>query len=711
MTSRLGQGTAAGAGVPARLGLLNGGLIGLALALGALGPGALVAGGAVAPLWYAGLVSGLIALVVLAGLTGWVTAFLRKTALSLLLWMAAGVGITTVLGHLPYEGNTLMAWLLDRRFWGLPLFPFSPAALARQVMAGFFIFLALAILGLLYLHRLEGIADACTADQRLTARAWLLLLLPLPLLFGVGLIADNLAYQPVRRALGLTDQVIRTARTYDGDLFALSIERGVNYNAAAAVRHLLSPSYTLSIGEIELGAAGTVFVVAHFDNGAWVNCRIVADQVSFCWDASPAYLRGLPALLAGQTVADCPECTVAVDAAARTSLEAQQARFAEPPQVHRLAQQGSYVWMRAESLAGDQAVDCLLQGITPVRLVECRAVSPAMRDATWNEILRSNGFSRSAQPQATKVATTKGRIFRADVHAAIGSIAGENAAEHPERSEAQSKGRSEAQSKGRSGRPVKVASFRRFFRLHGQPAEASSPGRRAAIFRAVHPGRAPGLMAMPPQMATPEPPAGIVAPERGEAPMGMATPDRLSPPPTVYPPTQADMGAQVYWFRCMVCHGDRGQGLTEEWRNAWDPSHRNCWQSRCHASNHPPEGFQLPYYAPPVIGPGTLARFATLADLHAYLAAQMPWQAPGSLPPEEYWQLAAYLARANGAAVADADLNPQAAAKVKLVRALADGDQVAAAGPVQVTPWVIGIVLSAVSVLLAGRMYVRRRWQ
>jgi LPXTG-motif cell wall-anchored protein len=116
----------------------------------------------------------------------------------------------------------------------------------------------------------------------------------------------------------------------------------------------------------------------------------------------------------------------------------------------------------------------------------------------------------------------------------------------------------------------------------------------------------------------------------------------------------------------MVCHGDRGQGLTEEWRSAWDPSHRDCWQSRCHASNHPPEGFDFPYGAPPLIGSGTLARHATLADLYTYLAAQMPWQAPGSLPGEEYWQLAAYLARANGVLVSDSDLSPEAAARVLL---------------------------------------------
>ena len=43
------------------------------------------------------------------------------------------------------------------------------------------------------------------------------------------------------------------------------------------------------------------------------------------------------------------------------------------------------------------------------------------------------------------------------------------------------------------------------------------------------------------------------------------TPDRLAPPPTVASPAQADVGAQVYWLNCQPCHGDRGQGLTDEW--------------------------------------------------------------------------------------------------------------------------------------------------
>lgn len=40
----------------------------------------------------------------------------------------------------------------------------------------------------------------------------------------------------------------------------------------------MSAHYSLTIGEVELGAANTIFVVADFDNGAWINCRVVSDQ-------------------------------------------------------------------------------------------------------------------------------------------------------------------------------------------------------------------------------------------------------------------------------------------------------------------------------------------------------------------------------------------------------------------------------------------------
>ena len=110
-------------------------------------------------------------------------------------------------------------------------------------------------------------------------------------------------------------------------------------------------------------------------------------------------------------------------------------------------------------------------------------------------------------------------------------------------------------------------------------------------------------------------------------PVRMSTSSRLSPPPTVYPPAQADQGAQVYYLVCMACHGDRGQGLTTEWRNVLGAPDNNCWQSKCHAANHPFDGFVLPKVIPAVVGPDVLAGFQTAKSLHDFIQQKMPWQA------------------------------------------------------------------------------------
>ena len=355
-----------------RLGLRNGLLIGLALALGAWAPSAIALGLTRTYQLYPALFLGFLSLLLLGGLGGWLAAWWGSAFGGGLVWFLAGGLMIWLIGHLPYEGQTLAVWLADRRFWRLPVYPSSPAAQARLVMAGFFVVLLLAILGLVQGYRLESVGSEIDADGRLGGRAWFLLLLPLPLVFGAGLIADNLVNSPWRIAPKLVHEAIRTGRTYTGDLFELSLERGINYNAIAGVRDQMSAHYALAIGEAQLGAANTVVVVAHFDNDAWINCRVTAGQLFHCYDASPPYRRGLPALLtAGETPQDCRECTVKISDEQRDWFLAQSEKWVDPPSITRLAQWGSHVLMRAQSPTGDAAIECLFEGISPVRLVRC----------------------------------------------------------------------------------------------------------------------------------------------------------------------------------------------------------------------------------------------------------------------------------------------------------------------------------------------------
>ncbi len=142
--------------------------------------------------------------------------------------------------------------------------------------------------------------------------------------------------------------------------------------------------------------------------------------------------------------------------------------------------------------------------------------------------------------------------------------------------------------------------------------------------------------------------------------------DRLAPPPTVYPPSQADRGAQAYYQICMMCHGDRGQGMTDEWRTVMNPEDQNCWQSGCHHPKHPPGGFEFPKVVPPVAGVSARAPFDTALDLYNFISTRMPFQARGSLSKDMYWDLTAYLLRMNGIDYGGIVLNDVTAASIRV---------------------------------------------
>lgn len=133
----------------------------------------------------------------------------------------------------------------------------------------------------------------------------------------------------------------------------------------------------------------------------------------------------------------------------------------------------------------------------------------------------------------------------------------------------------------------------------------------------------------------------------------------LPPPPG---PTQADHGAYTYWMRCMVCHGDHGQGLAL-FRSYYPKQDQDCTNHRCHAGPGSLAGFTFPD-APAIMGPNTLTGFKTAADLFAFISKQMPRQVPASLSSDEYWNLTAYLLKQRKALPDGIELNATTAASI-----------------------------------------------
>ncbi len=146
--------------------------------------------------------------------------------------------------------------------------------------------------------------------------------------------------------------------------------------------------------------------------------------------------------------------------------------------------------------------------------------------------------------------------------------------------------------------------------------------------------------------------------------------ERLAEPTLPAEPSQADHGAQDYWLYCMPCHGDRGQGLTAEFRETYPPEETNCWESGCHGKRPYDFGFTLPTQIPAVVEHSALTKFTDAAQLNAYIRAAMPYWNPGSLTEEEAWRVTAFLLRENDLWDASTELNASNAADIKISRGI-----------------------------------------
>jgi quinol-cytochrome oxidoreductase complex cytochrome b subunit len=157
------------------------------------------------------------------------------------------------------------------------------------------------------------------------------------------------------------------------------------------------------------------------------------------------------------------------------------------------------------------------------------------------------------------------------------------------------------------------------------------------------------VTAAPTVFVTPSPTMYLVTltPTPTVAPTPTFDISRLDKPIVNEPRSQLDEGLLIYWGVCMACHGDTGQGLTDAWRDSFGED-RDCWTSKCHASNHPPQGFEFPRIVPALTGTGALLRFVNAEQLYRYNLANMPWWDPGSLTKDKALAVTAYLLKMNG---------------------------------------------------------------
>jgi hypothetical protein len=358
------------------LGLVNGLLLGLALALGAWGISGYAQSSLPVRMPVTGFVLAAVLVLTFAGTAGWLTARLSKGWFTVVAWLVTAVLIALVIGYETSHIRTFLVWLADGRFRGLPIYPLPVGSLLPIVIAGFFIMLVLGVLAFAQDYRLEAAHSRLGARGGISFSTLLFLSLPLPIVILAGFITNNMVGGAnATFAIQLVDEAFRTGRTYEGDLFELSLEQGVNYNAIKGVQDMMSANYTLGIAGFD-AANSTVIVSADFDNGAWISCRVVNEQLGFCSDASPPYTIGFASLIAGQEIPeDCTGCRVRVSEQWQSWLSDRAARFGSNPQVEKVVQWGAYTLIRIQSSQGDYTAQCWFHTVNVIEVDKCEEIT------------------------------------------------------------------------------------------------------------------------------------------------------------------------------------------------------------------------------------------------------------------------------------------------------------------------------------------------
>jgi mono/diheme cytochrome c family protein len=97
---------------------------------------------------------------------------------------------------------------------------------------------------------------------------------------------------------------------------------------------------------------------------------------------------------------------------------------------------------------------------------------------------------------------------------------------------------------------------------------------------------------------------------------------------------QTERGKGLFAMNCAKCHGDQGQGTGD---------------------------------GPKIIGtPNPLASYMTAQGVFDFASKEMPADAPGSLMPQVYWDVLAFILESNKALPPDTILGPDNAANIRL---------------------------------------------
>jgi hypothetical protein len=268
-----------------RAGAGYGVLFGLGFALLVWGYDALALSQSSADMAWAKLLIGLPCLLIIGGIAGIVGAWTPSTLVTTGVWAVTMAGIGWLAGHVPFTGISWLAGIIDPRFAGLTLWPYTDGNAVRTLL----VMIAYTVygFGVGYVETLatEWAWDRTTPEGRMKVGAWSVLLVAWLVALPPAFILDYLVMTPVRAP---QVRVADLVETYLEGGEAAVAATGQSVIEARRNGPRFTPNYTIYFSGFDTSTdtlyAGYSDVV--FDTGFALRCIVMGDRVTFCDDLS-----------------------------------------------------------------------------------------------------------------------------------------------------------------------------------------------------------------------------------------------------------------------------------------------------------------------------------------------------------------------------------------------------------------------------------------
>ena len=268
-----------------RAGAGYGVLFGLGFALLVWGYDALALSQSAADMAWAKLLIGLPGLLIIGGIAGIIGAWTPSTLVTTGVWAVTMAGIGWLAGHIPFNGMSWIAGVIDSRFAELTPWPYTDGNALRTLL----VMIAYAVygfgVGYVETMAVEWAWDRTTPEGRMKVGAWGVLLVAWLVAVPPMFILDYLVMAPVRAP---QVRVANLVETYlEGGETAVAAT-GQNLIEARRNGPRFTPNYTVYFSGFDTSTdtlyAGYSDVV--FDTGFALRCIVMGDRVTFCDDLS-----------------------------------------------------------------------------------------------------------------------------------------------------------------------------------------------------------------------------------------------------------------------------------------------------------------------------------------------------------------------------------------------------------------------------------------